>query len=218
MAFIGIQFSGWNTDWRFLFLGVILLVAVLVNNYVRKRAEGAGDDRDERRGAAARGARASPSTSATSIALKDISVVVDAGEVTCVLGDNGAGKSTFIKILSGRAPATTRASCCVEGEETHFDSPREAKAARHRDGLPGPGDRAADVDLAQLLPRLGADEGRRARCGASTCKCAQRDDASTRCARWASTSATPTSRSARCPAASARRWRSPAPSTSAPRC
>jgi len=41
MAFIGIQFSGWNTDWRFLFLGVVLLVAVLVNNYIRKRAEGA---------------------------------------------------------------------------------------------------------------------------------------------------------------------------------
>ena len=41
MAFIGIQFSGWNTDWRVLVLGVILLVAVLVNNYIRKRAEGA---------------------------------------------------------------------------------------------------------------------------------------------------------------------------------
>jgi simple sugar transport system permease protein len=41
MAFIGIQFAGWNTDWRFLFLGAILLVAVLVNNYIRKRAEGA---------------------------------------------------------------------------------------------------------------------------------------------------------------------------------
>jgi simple sugar transport system permease protein len=40
MAFIGIQFAGWNTDWRFLFLGVILLAAVLVNNYIRKRAEG----------------------------------------------------------------------------------------------------------------------------------------------------------------------------------
>jgi simple sugar transport system permease protein len=39
MTFIGIQFSGWNTDWRFLFLGVILLAAVLVNTYVRKRAE-----------------------------------------------------------------------------------------------------------------------------------------------------------------------------------
>jgi simple sugar transport system permease protein len=41
MTFIGIQFSGWNTDWRYLFLGVILLVAVLVNTYVRRRAEGA---------------------------------------------------------------------------------------------------------------------------------------------------------------------------------
>jgi simple sugar transport system permease protein len=41
MTFIGIQFSGWNTDWRYLFLGVILLAAVLVNTYVRRRAEGA---------------------------------------------------------------------------------------------------------------------------------------------------------------------------------
>jgi simple sugar transport system permease protein len=41
MAFIGIQFAGWNTDWRFLFLGVILLAAVLVNNLVRRSAEGA---------------------------------------------------------------------------------------------------------------------------------------------------------------------------------
>ena len=41
MAFIGISFSGWNTDWRYLFLGVILLLAVLVNNLVRQRAEGA---------------------------------------------------------------------------------------------------------------------------------------------------------------------------------
>jgi simple sugar transport system permease protein len=41
MTFIGIPFSGWNTDWRYLFLGVILLVAVLINTYVRRRAEGA---------------------------------------------------------------------------------------------------------------------------------------------------------------------------------
>jgi simple sugar transport system permease protein len=41
MTFIGIQFSGWNTDWRFLFLGVILLLAVLVNTWVRRRAEAA---------------------------------------------------------------------------------------------------------------------------------------------------------------------------------
>jgi simple sugar transport system permease protein len=41
MAFIGIQFSGWDTDWRYVFLGVILLIAVLVNNLVRRSAEGA---------------------------------------------------------------------------------------------------------------------------------------------------------------------------------
>ena len=30
-----------------------------------------------------------------------MTTTVNAGEVTCVLGDNGAGKSTFIKILAG---------------------------------------------------------------------------------------------------------------------
>jgi simple sugar transport system ATP-binding protein len=35
------------------------------------------------------------------IALRGVSTFVNAGEVTCVLGDNGAGKSTLIKILSG---------------------------------------------------------------------------------------------------------------------
>ena len=35
------------------------------------------------------------------VALRDISLHVDAGEVTCILGDNGAGKSSLIKILSG---------------------------------------------------------------------------------------------------------------------
>ena len=84
-----------------------------------------------------------------------------------MLGDNGAGKSTFIKILSG-VHRHDEGELLVEGEETHFNSPREAKERGHRDGLPGPRDRAADVDLAQLLPRLGADEGLRARCGAST--------------------------------------------------
>ena len=35
----GIGFAQWNSDWRFLVLGALLLVAVLVNNYVRGRAE-----------------------------------------------------------------------------------------------------------------------------------------------------------------------------------
>jgi simple sugar transport system ATP-binding protein len=61
------------------------------------------------------------------LALKDISVGVGASEVTCVLGDNGAGKSTFIKILSG-VHKHDEGELLVEGEETHFSSPREAKA------------------------------------------------------------------------------------------
>lgn len=39
MAQVGIVFAGWDTDWFFSFLGIMLLVAVLVNNYTRKRAE-----------------------------------------------------------------------------------------------------------------------------------------------------------------------------------
>ena len=34
-------------------------------------------------------------------ALTDVSMTVNAGDVTCLLGDNGAGKSTLIQILSG---------------------------------------------------------------------------------------------------------------------
>src|SRR5690242_20682643 len=60
------------------------------------------------------------------VALKDISVGVNAGEVTCVLGDNGAGKSTFIKILSG-VHVHDEGELLVEGKPTHFNSPREAK-------------------------------------------------------------------------------------------
>jgi simple sugar transport system ATP-binding protein len=60
------------------------------------------------------------------VALKDISVGVSSGEVTCVLGDNGAGKSTFIKILSG-VHQHSEGELLVEGEPTRFNSPREAK-------------------------------------------------------------------------------------------
>ena len=65
MAFIGIQFSGWNTDWRYLFLGVILLLAVLVNNFVRRSAEGAemGRTGNRRRTARRRSSRSTTSRS-----------------------------------------------------------------------------------------------------------------------------------------------------------
>ena len=59
------------------------------------------------------------------IALRDVTATVRAGEVTCVLGDNGAGKSTFIKILAGAHPHSS-GRFLVDGTEQHFSSPREA--------------------------------------------------------------------------------------------
>jgi simple sugar transport system ATP-binding protein len=58
-------------------------------------------------------------------ALQGISLKVGAGEVTCVLGDNGAGKSSLIKIMSG-VHQHDEGSYKVEGEEVRFNSPREA--------------------------------------------------------------------------------------------
>jgi len=61
------------------------------------------------------------------IALRDVTTTVKAGEVTCVLGDNGAGKSTFIKILAG-AHTHSSGDFVVDGEKRRFSSPREALA------------------------------------------------------------------------------------------
>ncbi|CAN5701390.1 ATP-binding cassette domain-containing protein [soil metagenome] len=62
------------------------------------------------------------------LALQDITTSVHAGEVTCVLGDNGAGKSTFIKILAG-VHTHDDGRVLLNGEEVPFHSPREAKSA-----------------------------------------------------------------------------------------
>jgi simple sugar transport system ATP-binding protein len=60
-------------------------------------------------------------------ALEGINLRVDAGEITCVLGDNGAGKSTLIKIMSG-LHQHNEGVVTVDGEEVRFDSPRDALA------------------------------------------------------------------------------------------
>jgi len=62
------------------------------------------------------------------IALQNVTTSVQAGEVTCVLGDNGAGKSTFIKILAG-VHSHDDGHLLMEGHPVKFSSPREAKAA-----------------------------------------------------------------------------------------
>ena len=60
-------------------------------------------------------------------ALTDISLKVNAGEVTCVLGDNGAGKSTLIKVLSG-VYTPDKGELLMNGEPVSFTNPREARA------------------------------------------------------------------------------------------
>jgi simple sugar transport system ATP-binding protein len=62
------------------------------------------------------------------IALAGVSVDVFPGECHCLLGDNGAGKSTFIKTMSG-VHKPTKGEILFEGKPLHFSDPRDAIAA-----------------------------------------------------------------------------------------
>lgn len=59
-------------------------------------------------------------------AVSHLSMRVMPGEVFCLLGENGAGKSTVIKMLTGVEHPTT-GEVLVDGEVTHFTSPRHAR-------------------------------------------------------------------------------------------
>ncbi|MEN9735442.1 MAG: hypothetical protein RL129_152 [Actinomycetota bacterium] len=58
-------------------------------------------------------------------ALNEVSVDIYPGEVLCLLGDNGAGKSTAIKVLSGFHEPTS-GHIEWEGQEIEFKSARDA--------------------------------------------------------------------------------------------
>lgn len=62
------------------------------------------------------------------IALAGVSFDVRAGECHCLLGDNGAGKSTFIKTMSG-VHKPTKGEIFFEGAPLSFDSPRDSMEA-----------------------------------------------------------------------------------------
>jgi simple sugar transport system ATP-binding protein len=57
--------------------------------------------------------------------LHDVSLEVRAGQVLCLLGDNGAGKSTVIRILSG-VHKPTSGVVEMDGKPVTFQNPREA--------------------------------------------------------------------------------------------
>lgn len=78
-------------------------------------------------------------------AVRGVSFAVHAGEVVCLVGDNGAGKSSVIKMLSGAVEADA-GTIEMNGQPVHITSPHEARAQ---------GIQTAYQDLA-LCPNLGA--------------------------------------------------------------
>jgi len=62
------------------------------------------------------------------IALSGVSLDLIAGECHCLLGDNGAGKSTFIKTMSG-VYKPSKGEIIFEGKPMNFARPRDAIAA-----------------------------------------------------------------------------------------
>lgn len=62
------------------------------------------------------------------IALGGVSFDVRPGECHCLLGDNGAGKSTFIKTMSG-VHKPSKGTILFEGKEMSFNSPRDSMNA-----------------------------------------------------------------------------------------
>jgi simple sugar transport system ATP-binding protein len=61
-------------------------------------------------------------------ALRGVDLTVRGGEIVALLGDNGAGKSTFVRILSGVHRAD-RGEVLVDGRPVTFDSTHDAQAA-----------------------------------------------------------------------------------------
>ena len=59
-------------------------------------------------------------------AVSHLSFSLYSGEVLCLLGENGAGKSTVIKILTG-VERPSLGQVLFNGAVTHFDSPRAAR-------------------------------------------------------------------------------------------
>jgi simple sugar transport system ATP-binding protein len=60
-------------------------------------------------------------------ALRDVSLALEGGSVTALLGDNGAGKSTLIRILSG-VSQPSGGQILVDGQPIVLRDPREARA------------------------------------------------------------------------------------------
>ena len=158
MVQLGIVYAQWDSNWTFTFQGVDPLPRGDAEHAdPRPRAESQMSETANTNGTHLLEVESVSKYFGNVVALKDVSLHVNAGEVTCILGDNGAGKSSFIKIVSG-VHRQDEGRMLVDGGEVQFDSPRDARAIGiatvYQDLAMVP----ADVDLAELLPRRGAAE------------------------------------------------------------
>ncbi|MBX0297284.1 ATP-binding cassette domain-containing protein [Haloarcula nitratireducens] len=60
------------------------------------------------------------------VALEDVSLAVEPGEIYALVGDNGAGKSTLMNVLSG-VHEPTSGQIYKDGREVHFSNPSDAR-------------------------------------------------------------------------------------------
>ena len=81
------------------------------------------------------------------VALEDVSIGFAAGSVHALLGENGSGKSTAVRVLTG-ALMPDEGAVVVDGRDVHFSSPRQAIAA----GI------AAAYQESALVPHLSVAE------------------------------------------------------------
>ena len=61
------------------------------------------------------------------VALEEVTLDVDAGDIVALVGDNGAGKSTVVKCIAGVYPPTS-GQIVLEGRPVHFSSPLDARS------------------------------------------------------------------------------------------
>ena len=60
-------------------------------------------------------------------ALSRVSLALRAGEVTCVLGENGSGKSSLVALVSGLL-RPVEGELCLDGRPVRFRSPQQARS------------------------------------------------------------------------------------------
>ena len=151
----GLQLMGVASIYQVLITGILVIVAV------GDRPDRTEEARDEQRAQTVLEARGLVKRYGHVTALDGADFELLPGEILAVIGDNGAGKSSLIKALSG-ALIPDEGEILLDGRPVHFHSPADARRAGDRDRLPGPGGRPGAGHRLEPVPRpRGTAQGRR---------------------------------------------------------